>query len=491
MKLFSDISTNNMPTQERKKATRKDESESESDFGEDDEDSDDDYDEGGVALKPWQKQASQRRTSSRLDQALSDDEDEDDIKEENEEVAALGEGRAIVEADLDDYQKITLPRRRLGRWCNEPYFKEAVLNCYVKLFIGENDIGKRCYRLCKIVDIKSSKNYQLPPVKNQKPVSTDKMLTLKFGKNQRDFPISLVSDAKVDEADMKQYVDTTKGNRERTLGKKEANKMRRQQDKLVSDYVYTTADIEENLRNRKKKGETAANLGLERTRAAIAVQGARAALKDATFQLANANNPEEINDFEQVVAAAEKLLEERLVEEQTVKDHVKDRKMRLAGRSKDQKWALVNKRALEMNQKVDRGEMAPKTNENENSAAKATFNPYARRKVKPKILWEVGQNDEENKAEDGKDGDASKDKAAESAENGGKDLDSAPALIQEHHHKAAALSQSHQFAIDEEFLAQSSFTTGIAGIGSKKAPNRVRKGLSLAEYQEKKAIGAL
>ena len=67
-------------------------------------------------------------------------------------------------------------------------------------------------------------------------------------------------------------------------------------------------------------------------------------------------------------------------------------------------------------------------------------------------------------------------------------FDSTPALIQEHHHKAAALNQSHQFAINEEVLALSSFTTGIAGLGSKRVPmNRVRRGLSLAEWQNTKS----
>lgn len=126
-------------------------------------------------MKPWQKKAMDKHTSSRLDQ-VGDSDDEDDIKEENEEVAAIEAGRTLVEAELEDYQKITLPRRRLGRWCNEPYFKEAVMNCYVKLFIGENDQGKRCYRLCKIVGVGTTKSYQLPGVKNQKPVSSFSIL---------------------------------------------------------------------------------------------------------------------------------------------------------------------------------------------------------------------------------------------------------------------------------------------------------------------------
>lgn len=322
-------------------------------------------------------------------------------------------------------------------------------------------------------------------------VKTDKMLKLKFAGNSRDFPISLVSDAKVDESDVKQYVDATKAIRQRTLGKKEANRMRRQQDKLVNDYVYTTEDIENNLRNRKKKGETAANLALERTRAAIAVQGARAALEDAKFQLASARDAAETQEFKLAVEAAEKVLEEKLEEERIVKQRAKDRKEQLTGRSKDQKWAKVNKRALEMNQKVDRGEMAEKKETADSSTKKESFNPYARRKVKPKILWEVGQKDEEDKGDVPKENDASKDKASEQ-ENGDKELDSTPSLVQEQQHKAAALSQSHQFAIDEEVLAQSSFTNGIAGLGAKKSfGNRVRKGLSLEEYQKRKAAGTL
>ena len=153
--------------QARKRVTRKEESESESDFGDDDEDSDDDYEDSGAALKPWQKKAKERR-SSRLDQVGGDSDDDDGMDDDEEGPSAAA---PVVEADLEDYQKITLPRRRLGRWCNEPYFTDAVLNCYVKLFIGENEQGKRCYRLCRIVGVVTTNSYSLPPVKNHKPVS--------------------------------------------------------------------------------------------------------------------------------------------------------------------------------------------------------------------------------------------------------------------------------------------------------------------------------
>ena len=69
----------------------------------------------------------------------SDDEEMPDARDDDE----IDDSKAIVEATLVDYQKITLPRRRLGRWCNEPFFEKAIKDCFVKLFIGENEQGKR------------------------------------------------------------------------------------------------------------------------------------------------------------------------------------------------------------------------------------------------------------------------------------------------------------------------------------------------------------
>lgn len=311
-------------------------------------------------------------------------------------------------------------------------------------------------------------------------VMTDKLLKLQFGKNEKIFPIRLISDNRADETDVSLYVNEMKNQREQVLSRKEANKIRRKQDELVSTYTYTTEDIETNLRNRKKKGQSAANLGLEQTRTAIAVQAARAALKDAKHQAGTGD------DDGGAIAIAEKALQLQLEEEQIVLEKVKNRKNRLTQRGKDKKWAKVNARALEMNQKLDRGALKDKDDKlkQEEEEAKPKFNPYARRKVKPKILWEVGQKEDKKEVE-------SKDTAVP-AESTEKEKDATPSLVQEHQEKAAALSQSHQFAIDEEILVQSSFTNGITGLSAKKTVRkRARKGLSLNDYLEQKATGTL
>ena len=311
------------------------------------------------------------------------------------------------------------------------------------------------------------------------------MLILKFGNNQKAFPIRLISDAKADEADVKQYVDTTKAQRGHVLFKKQANKLRRKQDDLVNNYTYTLEDIENNLRAKKKKGQTAANLGLEQTRSAIALQGARAALEEAKHRM-NTVASDQVAEAREAMKTAERVLEEKLEEEKTLRDKVNSRRAKLAGRSKDRKWADVNRRNITLNQKTDLGSLKPE--EKKETTGKPKFDPYARRKVKPKILWEVGQ-EEEKREEDPKDAGGAataEDAAADKA------LDVTPSLVQEQQEKAAALSQSHQFAIDEEVLAQSSLTNGLSGLSSKQsARKRERKGLSLAEYQERKSAGTL
>jgi RNA polymerase-associated protein RTF1 len=321
----------------------------------------------------------------------------------------------------------------------------------------------------------------------------------------------LVSDAQPDEKDVEKYRTVQKNSRMEILSKRRAHKLRRLQDNLVNNYTYTTEDIERNLEQRKKLGKNTGNLGSEQMKVLIAVQAARDALSEAERKLEEATlasasgdviDADRIRDAEKHVSDCKKQLKAREEEEKRTRQVVDERKRRLKERSKDQNWAKVNKRALSKNQRADRD--AHKEQEKDpvggsGAAVKDVFNPYARRKVKPKILWEVGQDDE--KKEEGK-----KDEAAMMIVDAKKDGDSAekikdvvmvemPAAAATMEHEpndkaATALSESHQFAIDEEALAKDSLSSLL--LGSKRFnKKRVRKGISLAEYLERKAAGTL
>jgi RNA polymerase-associated protein RTF1 len=109
-----------------------------------------------------------------LDEEEGDDEDEDERDGDGRVAKNPKDLGPVIDADLDDYLKITIPRRRLARWCKEPFFEDAVMNCFVRLLIGDHD-GKNCYRLCQIVGVsKGKKNYNFPTSNpNEKPVSFD------------------------------------------------------------------------------------------------------------------------------------------------------------------------------------------------------------------------------------------------------------------------------------------------------------------------------
>ena len=380
------------------------------------------------------------------------------------------------------------------------------MECFVRLFIGEDDNGEKVYRLCEIVDvITTKKSYKFPVAKKgDKPVSTNKTLRLKFGTSERDFPMFLISDASPEEIDVVKYVTTQKNHRLDVLTKRRANKLRRLQDDLVNNYTYTTEDIERNLEQRKQLGKTSGNLGLEQTKMGIAVQAAqeyaaemdkrlsdaKKALMESEINTDEAELTRNVREAEKLYETAQKRLEELLTEERTMKEIVENRKKKLSSRTKDMNWAKVNERAVQANQRADRESNKPGKEGATGGAEKVAFNPYARRRVKPKILWEVGQtNDEEKKTEETRENEANTKETAgiATAET------LTPTLIHESQGKAAAFRDRHQFAIDEESLAQATVMDTILGGSRKKAirENRVRKGISLAEYMERKEQGTL
>jgi RNA polymerase-associated protein RTF1 len=490
-----------------------DDEESDIDFGDDDEDSDDDYEAEGFLSKLRQKKTGSS-TAAAAASPLDRHKDYDDGESDDDRMAKTrqrdssgggGGGGAVVEATLEDYIQITLPRRRLARWCHEPFFNQAVIGCFARVFIGpDKATGEKMYRLCEIVDVtKGKKEYKFPAVPNEKPVSSKKILHLRFGTNTREFPMYLISDSRPNEEDVTKFVTMEKTNRQTTvMSRSKAGRIRKRQDALVNNYTYTKEDIEFNVQEGKKSGKALSNLALEQTRAAIGVTGAETELKEAQSRLDEArkklleydggdrteedNLSSAVKIAEQDVGEAEEELEGKIKAQKAVHDIVNGRKTNLSKRTKDQNWAKVNQRAKQMNKDADfeayKAQKAQEEREATHGVAK--FNPYARRKVKPKILWEVGQKEE--KKDDEPSGSKDREARDETLPGNGPDAVKAAQAVQEAQ-KAAQITQSHQFAFDEEDPGALSFS-----LKSKRhRALRVRKGLSLADYQSQKLAGVV
>lgn len=331
--------------------------------------------------------------------------------------------------------------------------------------------------------------------------------------------MSLISNVPPTPEDYAKYVSAQKDHRKDVLTKRQAKKISRLRDDLVNNYTYTAQDIEKSLAERKKEGKGLKNLGSEQTKAQIALQAAMDTFNEAERALAEAKKSLENGDstidarvLEANVDKAEEQLEEaknalqaRKDELKAVKDAVAMRKRRLAQRAKDRNWAKVNQRNLTKNQRTD-FEVSQKEKEASEAKAKAVadgakekFNPFARRRVKPKILWKVGQTEDQEgggqdaaaKGEEEKK-DNREDMNAADKKNELQQSTTTPHLV--HEEKASGgLNQNHQFTIDEEVLAQSSDLNGFSrlSLNKRSQKQRVRKGISISDYLDRKAKGTL
>lgn len=118
-------------------------------------------------LKPWQQKGKKKQLSE-----SSDDELVGDVVDQQTPTGSAKRRTEDLVAELEDYIKVTVPRRKLILWCNEPFFEKAVRNFYVRLGIGRDKVTQKpCYRLCKITGVVSKNEYSFSPVENQKQVS--------------------------------------------------------------------------------------------------------------------------------------------------------------------------------------------------------------------------------------------------------------------------------------------------------------------------------
>jgi len=410
-------------------------------------------------------------SSSESESESSDDDNNQQQHEQEERAAALPSGE---EAAYDDYRRITIPRRLLALWCNEPFFDKAILNCYVRLGIGPDKLGKPCYRLCKIIGIETKGSfYKFPNTqKGAKPVTTNKVLRLEIGENKRSQQMIQISDHKPTHAEVSYFISQCKNVRSYAiLSKKAAVKILKEQTDYVNNYVFTNEDIEKNIQSSRKKN-VIKNVGRDIARIELEVQSARSRLAEAIQQLEDAskdnhidddtkNKDDEENIIEKLTKAvndAQTILEEKLQNQKLIIKADVERKRKLSQSSKVRNWMKVNAKANAANKKAD-------------------LESY-----KYNNINQGKNNKEEEKKEDVKNKKKQK-------------IDLKKRLLS---NKNTILDSHNQFAIDEEYLALSSKNSNnnhsFSSSNNKASSNnttRVRKGISFLEYLERKENGTL
>lgn len=315
----------------------------------------------------------------------------------------------------------------------------------------------------------------------------------------------MVSDSRPDLDDVTQYLSRLKnirGGAHQILSRKEATSLRKKQDNLINNYTYTTEDIQKSIETTRTLKKKIGNIAAEKTKVNIAVQAAQSALDDAKRQEEELmmkielepNNPDNENhekNLSKIKLNIEELetdLEKAKEEQKKVLNAESSRIRQLKSNQKNKKWREVNERAKQANKEADR--LAYKAElELKKSGQKEAANPYARRKVKPKVLWNVSSGGQENKEEDNDAANTEFEKKENETEAMQVDENNDSALNQgasDSPAKKKLSEQINEMSIDEEAIPRL-----MVSNTKKVVTNRVRKGMSITEYFERKAAGTL
>ena len=243
------------------------------------------------------------------------------------------------------------------------------------------------------------------------------------------------------------------------------------------------------------------NIGLAKTKIEAEIKAAQAEVDECAQRIRNitddlADSMYDDDDEPLQLREAKAML--KTAEDKLANRHDEKKKIFLAEQirlaalksSKIQKWERVNEQARVENQTADFESYKQRQLEEALKAEQTEFDPFARRKVKPKLLWEVGGgNEDESKPKD-VDVVTTPQPPVLTSTPSNDEGEGKENIIQLQTEKPDV-----QFAIDEEAWAKrisksSAFTDGDSSDYFVFKP-QVRRGLSLAEYQERKAAGTL
>lgn len=319
------------------------------------------------------------------------------------------------------------------------------------------------------------------------------MVTVSDHRPSSDDVIKLINQLKTD-----QLTDTL-------LTKKLATRLRKHQDELVTNYTYTKEDVDMLVSEKKKDGNKPSNIGLERTRIAIAIQAASNEVEEAEKILHDAEvGMESDKDYDlatnNVMQAKEELewsnrkLAQRIEELQQVHKEEEDRTKKLRKSPKIQNWVKVNQRAKMANKNADfESYKIQFVKDDVKGSSEPKFDPYARRSMKPKNLWEVGGGSQSNdfaldlNGSSGLDGEEKKESTKCDDSNVEKEDNTENRHVDEMEIPGGL---RYHFAFDEEIVINGDIAD-VGGFVFKKMRSRARKGLSLKDYKERRATGTL
>ena len=159
----------------------------------------------------------------------------------------------------EDLESIRLSRYKMEKFIHLPFFKTLVMNCYVRIGIGQHQ-GRSVYRAAEIVDVvETAKVYHVG--KNK----TNLGLRLKFGKEERVFRVEFISNQHISPQEFEKWKDACQ-KADLPLPTIEFVKSKAQAIKKANNYNYTSDDIEKIVLQKEKFASNPKNYAMAKAR---------------------------------------------------------------------------------------------------------------------------------------------------------------------------------------------------------------------------------
>lgn len=147
-------------------------------------------DDSGSSDSEEEKPSTSEKPSASSSKSSSESDDEEKIDK-----------KPIFLTTREELNKLRLSRHKMERFVNLPIFEKTVLNCFVRISIGNNN-AKPVYRAAEIVGVvETAKIYQLGKTR------TNRGLKLKHGTQERVFRLEFISNQDFTESEFEKWRD--------------------------------------------------------------------------------------------------------------------------------------------------------------------------------------------------------------------------------------------------------------------------------------------
>ncbi|KAF8461902.1 hypothetical protein BDZ91DRAFT_772767 [Kalaharituber pfeilii] len=295
--------------------------------------------------------------------SIADDDDDDDrVEYANDLYEAKKEEREI---ELHDVNRARIGRTGFTKLCDYPGFEEAVIDCFVRVSLYDRDTGKNAYRVAQIKGIVTGKPYSLLDGRRR----TDKHLQLVQGKAERTFPMDLMSDGAITEAEFNRFkaqlnVDSMPLP-PLSLARKKANDLRE-----LDSRTFTPEEISAMIAKRNKDKIDTVSLVVQRSQ-----------LKTKREEALLIGDQEEVWRIDKEIEAIDDLQRKAMRGTQPSDDaQAKLAKLNAAARARNREE--IRKAELEEKRKARLAAMS------DNKLTSEFYNPFQRVKTRAKVMHE-------------------------------------------------------------------------------------------------------